>query len=120
MVWEHLTKPELLEQWLGKMDFKLIVGHKFQIIGKQGSLIDCQVQEVKPYTLLSYLWQKKSIKDGKPFNSTVVWTLIEKEDGTELHLVHDGFTSSEDHTEHNNGWILLGNRLIELLKTTTK
>jgi uncharacterized protein YndB with AHSA1/START domain len=102
------------------MDFKPIVGHKFQIIGKQGSLIDCQVQDVKPYTLLSYSWQKKSIKDGKPFTSTVVWTLIPKEDGTELHLVHDGFIALEDHTEHNNGWTLLGTRLIELLTTTTK
>src|SRR6201998_1614061 len=86
VVWEHLTKPELLEQWLGKMDFKPIVGHKFRIIGKHGSEIDCQVQEVRPLNLLSYSWQKNSAKDGTPFTSTVVWTLIPKENGTELHL----------------------------------
>jgi uncharacterized protein YndB with AHSA1/START domain len=27
-VWEYLTKPELLEQWLGKTDFQPIVGHR--------------------------------------------------------------------------------------------
>src|SRR6266550_2474446 len=33
-VWEYLTKPELIEQWLGKTDFQPLVGHKFSIIGK--------------------------------------------------------------------------------------
>jgi uncharacterized protein YndB with AHSA1/START domain len=27
-VWKYLTKPELLELWLGKTDFLPIVGHK--------------------------------------------------------------------------------------------
>ncbi len=31
-VWEYLTKPELMEQWLGKTDFQPIVGHKFRFI----------------------------------------------------------------------------------------
>ena len=29
-VWEYLTQPELLEQWLGETDFQPIVGHKFR------------------------------------------------------------------------------------------
>ena len=103
-VWEYLTKPELLEQWLMKTDFQPIVGHKFRFTGSQGSEIYCEVLEVKPFTILSYSWQKTSAKDNKLFNSKVVWTLVPKENGTELQLVHNGFTSLEDYSAHNNGW----------------
>ena len=120
IVWEHLTKPELIEQWLGKTDFKPVIGHKFSILGKQGSEINCEVLEVKPPTLLSYSWQKRSAKTNQPFDSKVIWALAPKENGTELHLVHTGFTTLEDHAEHNNGWTILGNRLLELLNTITK
>ncbi len=119
VVWEYLTKPELIEQWLGKTEFEPIVGHKFLIMGKQGSEIHCEVLEVKQFTRLSYSWQKNSLTDNKPFNSKVVWTLVPKGNGTELHLVHDGFITLKDITEHNNGWTLLGTRLIELLKIKT-
>ncbi len=46
--------------------------------------------------MLSYSWQKNSAKDNKPFNSKIVWTLVPKENGTELQLVHNGFTALED------------------------
>ena len=29
-VWEYLTKPELIEQWLMKTDFQPILGFKFR------------------------------------------------------------------------------------------
>ncbi|HYV90541.1 MAG TPA: SRPBCC domain-containing protein [Chitinophagales bacterium] len=119
-VWKYLTIPELLEQWLGKTDFQPIAGHKFRFIGRQGSEIDCEVLEVKPFTKLSYSWQRTSAKDRKPFTSKVVWTLVPKEKGTELQLVHDGFTALEDFTAHNNGWTVIGNRFLELLNTIKK
>jgi hypothetical protein len=34
----------------------------------------------------------------------VVWTLVPKENGTELQLVHNGFTLLEDLVGHENGW----------------
>jgi len=76
-VWKYLTIPELLEQWLGKTDFQPIAGHKFRFIGRQGSEIDCEVLEVKPFTKLSYSWQRTSAKDRNPgltfyrFSSTI-------------------------------------------------
>ena len=112
-VWKYLTKPELLEQWLMKTDFKPIVGHKFRFICNNTSY--CEVLEVKPFTTLSYSWQPDSATDNKPFNSKVVWTLIPKENGTELQLVHNGFTALEDYVGHKSGWTKTGNQLVELL-----
>ncbi|HET9824031.1 MAG TPA: SRPBCC domain-containing protein, partial [Chitinophagaceae bacterium] len=51
-VWEYLTKPELIEQWLMKNDFQPIVGHKFRFtfIPKKDSeyegTVHCEVLEV--------------------------------------------------------------------------
>jgi uncharacterized protein YndB with AHSA1/START domain len=103
-IWEYLTKPELIEQWLGKTDFKPIVGHKFRFISSYGNDSYCEVLEVKPFTRLSYSWQKKSAKDNLPFNSKVAWTLVPQENGTELQLVHNGFTTLEDVIAHEKGW----------------
>ncbi len=118
-VWEYLTKPELLEQWLMKTDFKPIVGHKFYFIGNcdnEGKAVaHCEVLEIKPHTRLSYSWQTNSINDNKPFNSKVVWTLVPKDGGTEMELVHSGFTALEDVIAHKDGWTRIGNKMVETL-----
>jgi uncharacterized protein YndB with AHSA1/START domain len=103
-VWEYLTKPELLEQWLGKTDFQPIAGYKFRFISPYGNDSYCEVLEVNPFTNLSYSWQKNSAVDNKPFNSKVAWKLVPKENGTELQLVHNGFTALEDFVAHEIGW----------------
>jgi uncharacterized protein YndB with AHSA1/START domain len=117
VVWEYLTNPELLELWLGKTDFQPIAGHKFRFVSPYGNDSNCEVLEVKPFTRLSFSWQKKSAKDNLPFNSKVVWTLIPKEDGTELQLVHNGFTALEDFDGHEKGWNICLKHLGELVKT---
>lgn len=103
-VWEFLTRPELIEQWLGKTDFQPIVGHKFQFTSSYGNHSYCEVLEVRPFTILSYSWQKNSATDGKPFQSKVEWTLVPDENGTELQLLHNGFTAAEDVAAHEYGW----------------
>ena len=115
LVWEYLTKPELLEQWLTKTDFRPIVGSKFSFNDKTGKIVNCEVLEVKPFTQLSYSWQFVSSLDNKPINSKVMWTLVPKENGTELQLLHTGFTVLEDYIAHNNGWTRLGSRFVDLL-----
>ena len=114
-VWECLTRPELIEQWLTKTDFQPIAGHKFHFSDKSGKIVYCEVLKVEPFTRLSYSWQYPSAKDNKRFDSKVEWILIPKDQGTELQLVHSGFTALEDFTAHNNGWTTCGNRFIELL-----
>ena len=116
-VWDYLTKPELIEQWLGKTDFKPVAGYKFRFISPYGNDSYCEVLEVKPFTRLSYSWQKNSAKDHKLFNSMVVWTLVPKENGTELQLVHNGFTAVEDVIAHTNGWNTCLKQIEERIKT---
>lgn len=111
-VWDYLTKPELLAQWLMETDFQPIVGHKFRFVC---SVVNtCEVLEVKPCKKLSYSWQTNSVVSGNLFNSKVVWTLIPKDGGTELQLVHNGFMMLEDALAHEEGWIRCGNRIIQL------
>jgi len=108
-IWEFLTEPALLEKWLMKNDFKPVVGHKFQFkfdsepqIPYKG-VVDCEVLEVKQFSKLTYSWTGYR-KDGRSFNSKVVWTLIANDDGTELQLQHNGFTLLEDVQMHTGGW----------------
>jgi len=59
-VWEYLTKPGLIEQWLMKTNFKPIAGQKFQFKfapkpdSKYEAAVNCEVLELKPFTKLSY------------------------------------------------------------------
>ena len=108
-VWEYLTKPELIELWLMKTNFQPIPGHKFQFTftAKEGSIyagvVNCEVLEIIPLSKLSYTWDGSTI-NGRIFNSEVKWTLIPKDNGTELQLSHDGFAVLEDFLNHNSGW----------------
>jgi uncharacterized protein YndB with AHSA1/START domain len=118
-VWEYLTRPELIEQWLGQTDFQPIVGHKFHFTSPYGNHSYCEVLEIKGFSKLSYSWQKNSLNNKKPFNSRVTWTLVPKENGTELQLVHDGFAAGEDFTGHNDGWKICVNKMTELLNASS-
>ena len=96
-VWEYLTKPELIEQWLMKNNFQPVVGHDFEFRANPlpdynwDGIIYCKVLEVVPQKNLTYSW-KLGPGDGKiTIDSIVTFTLTEKNNGTELHLVHSGF-----------------------------
>ena len=116
-VWEYLTKPELIEQWLMQTDFKPIMGHKFRFThaakneGPYEGFTLCEVLEVKPFTRLSYTWKGNKKDKSSGYDSIVVWTLVPKNNGTELQLVHDGFTALEDVIAHTQGW----NKCISLM-----
>jgi uncharacterized protein YndB with AHSA1/START domain len=111
----YLIRPELLEKWLMKNDFLPEVGDKFRFIANSGKIIYCQVSEVIPVSELSYTWHANSAAGNTNFNTEVVWTIVPKKNGTELRLVHDGFTVLEDYSGHDKGWTILGDRFNELL-----
>jgi uncharacterized protein YndB with AHSA1/START domain len=119
-VWEYLTKPELIEQWLGKSDFQPIVGHKFQFTSPYGNHSYCEVLEVKPFTRLCYSWRKNSAKDNKPFHSIVEWTIVPKNGGAELQLIHNGFMALEDIAPHEMGWNTCLKQMEELINKMKK
>jgi len=62
------------------------------------------VLEVKPFTKLSYSWNGRTQDKSRGFNSAVEWTLVPKDNGTELQLQHNGFEILEDILNHTNGW----------------
>lgn len=115
VVWEYLTNPELLSQWLMENDFKPIIGHKFQFLTKPkirlgfDGIINGEVMELIPLQKLSYTWNSGSL------NSRVTWTLIAQEGGTELKLVHSGFTGMKNFLPYlimNKGWQRIGKRIL--------
>lgn len=125
-VWEYLTKPELIEQWLMKTDFQPVKGHKFQFTfvpksdSKYDGIVNCEVLEITPFKKLSYSWNGGTLDKSRKFISTVNWTLVPKDTGTELQLQHDGFTMLEDILTHTNGWISCLKRFEELIITVKK
>ena len=124
-VWEYLTRPELIELWLMKTDLQPTVGHQFQFWTKPMPSHDfdgnvyCTVLEVMPFQKLSYSW-KGGPGDGRiTLDSVVAWTLVPKDNGTELQLVHSGFKEMENlfmYTIMNDGWLKNMNKIVELIK----
>ena len=113
-VWEYLTKPELMEQWLMKNDFMPIIGYDFQFRTNPIPSLDfdgifyCRVVEIVPFKRLSYSW-KSGPGDGRiTLDSLVVWKLEPKNDGTELFLEHSGFSKKDNLNMYNamtDGWL---------------
>jgi uncharacterized protein YndB with AHSA1/START domain len=110
-VWECLTKAELMSQWLMPNDFEPIIGYDFQFKIKQmpqfdfDGIVYCKILEIVPFKKLSYTW-KAGPGDGKiNLDSIVTWTLIAKNNGTELLLDHSGMMENADiYSAMNNGW----------------
>jgi len=96
-VWQFLTDSEMISQWLMPNDFKAEVGHCFQFHTKARPGFDgtvyCEVLELVPQQRLSYSWKGGPAKGKISLDSVVTWTLVPKNNGTELQLNHSGFKS---------------------------
>ncbi len=123
IVWDYLTKPELMSLWLMPSDFKPVEGHEFQFTSKPQPAMDwdgifhCKVLEIVPFKKLSYSW-KFGNGDGNLNDSTVNWTLQEKDNGTELLLIHRGFEGWETtpiFAGMNAGWLSNMNKILNLV-----
>ena len=126
IVWEYLTKPELMELWLMKNDFQPIVGHEFQFrTGPVPNLnfdgiFYCKVLEIVPFEKLSYSWNSGPGNGEITLNSVVVWKLEQTDKGTELFLEHSGFSKKENlglYEGLNHGWVEKFQKIDKLLNT---
>ncbi|RYE26533.1 MAG: SRPBCC domain-containing protein [Sphingobacteriales bacterium] len=124
VVWEYLTKKELIAEWLMENDFKLQLGHKFTFktkpkinLGFDGTVY-CEVLEIIPLQKLSYSW--KGGAGAKPLlDSIVVWTLTPTATGTDLLLEHKGFKGVKNYLPYlimNKGWQKIGKRIGKKMK----
>jgi uncharacterized protein YndB with AHSA1/START domain len=119
VVWEYLTDPELLAQWLMPNDFKPIVGHQFQFgtkpkipLGFDGRIY-CEVLEIVPFSKLVYSWRGGLSRKNPSLDSIVEWTLRETEQGCLLRLEHRGFRGARNYLAYlimNKGWLKIGRR----------
>lgn len=114
VVWEYLTKSELMALWLMKNDFQPVVGHEFQFrTGPIASLdfdgiVYCRVLEIVPFKKLSYSWASGPGEGKITLDSEVVWKLEPRDNGTDLYLEHSGFSKDENLDLYNglaHGWI---------------
>lgn len=123
-VWEYLTKPELLAQWLMKNDFQPIVGLDFQFRTNPIPSLDfdgicyCKVLAVVPFKKLTYSWKCGPGNGEISLDSIVEWTLQPTEKGTDLFLEHSGFAKQENLAFYNgflHGWVEKFNNIVKLL-----
>ena len=90
-IWRALTQPHLIEEWLMKNDFKPVVGHRFNLRGEWGGVLDCEVLAVEPHKTLSYTWDFKHEDAAYNLRSVVTFTLTPTNTGTRLRMEQSGF-----------------------------
>jgi uncharacterized protein YndB with AHSA1/START domain len=74
-LWRALTQPHLMEEWLMKNDFKPIMGHRFNLRGEWGGVLDCEVLAVEPGKTLAYSWDFAHEDPAYNLKSVVTFTL---------------------------------------------
>lgn len=125
LVWDYITQPELMAKWLMPGNIKPEVGHEFTLTAKPMPEMDfdgvfyCTVLEAAPFKKLSYTW-KFGPGDGNLYESVVDWTLTEKDNGTELLLVHRGFENGVNllmFTSMEAGWLQHITKILTILNT---
>lgn len=90
-LWRALTQPHLIEDWLMKNDFAPRVGHRFQLRGEWGGVLDCEVLEIEPNASLSYTWNFANDDPAYTLESVVTFTLTPSATGTHLRVEQSGF-----------------------------
>jgi uncharacterized protein YndB with AHSA1/START domain len=119
-IWRALTQPHLIEEWLMKNDFQPVVGHRFNLRGDWGGVLDCEVLAVEPNRTLSYTWNFKH--DDAAFNlkSVVTFTLTPTNTGTHLRMEQSGFrpVQKQAYGGAHAGWQQFFGKLDQVLART--
>lgn len=90
-LWRALTRKHLIEEWLMKNDFEPTVGHRFNLRGEWGGVLDCEVLVIEPNRTLSYSWDFAHEDPAFDLKSVVTFTLTPTEGGTHLRVEQSGF-----------------------------
>lgn len=90
-IWRALTQPHLVAEWLMKNDFSPVVGHRFNLRGDWGGVLDCEVLVVEPNRALSYTWDFTHDDPAFDLKSVVTFTLMPTSGGTHLRMEQTGF-----------------------------
>ena len=90
-IWRALTQPHLIAEWLMKNDFNPAVGHRFNLQGEWGGVLDCEVLAIEPNRTLSYTWSFAHTDEAFNLKSVVTFTLTPADTGTRLRMEQVGF-----------------------------
>jgi uncharacterized protein YndB with AHSA1/START domain len=90
-LWRALTQPHLIAEWLMKNDFQPAVGHRFNLRGEWGGVLDCEVLAIEPNWSLSYTWDFANEDPAYSLKSIVTFTLTPTDTGTLLRVDQTGF-----------------------------
>jgi uncharacterized protein YndB with AHSA1/START domain len=116
-LWRALTQPHLIEEWLMKNDFKPVVGHRFNLRGDWGGVLDCEVLAIEPHRELSYTWNFKNDDPLYSLQSVVTFTLTRTSNGTHLRMEQSGFRPEQKQAfgGAHAGWKQFFEKLHQLL-----
>jgi uncharacterized protein YndB with AHSA1/START domain len=105
-IWRALTQPHLIEEWLMKNDFAPIVGHRFNLRGDWGGVLDCEVLAVEPNKMLSYTSDFTHDDAAYNLKSVVTFKLTPTSTGTNLRMEQSGFRPDQKQAYGgaNAGW----------------
>lgn len=119
-LWRALTQPHLIEAWLMKNDFQPAVGHRFNLRGEWGGVLDCEVLTVEPNRTLAYTWNFKHDDPSFDLTSVVTFTLIPTDSGTRLRMEQAGFRPNQRQAFGGAmaGWAQFFTNLEQLLDRT--
>ena len=116
-LWRALTQPHLIAEWLMENDFQLRIGHRFNLRGDWGGVLDCEVLAVEPNKTLSYTWNFSHDDPAYNLQSVVTFTLTPTGAGTHLRVEQSGFRPDQKQAfgGARHGWQQFLAKLEELL-----
>ena len=116
-LWRALTQPHLIAEWLMKNDFAPVAGHRFNLTGDWGGVLDCEVRLVEPNRRLSYSWDFAHGDPAFDLRSVVTFTLEPIATGTRLRVEQVGFRPEQKQAfgGARAGWARFLEKLEDLL-----
>jgi uncharacterized protein YndB with AHSA1/START domain len=116
-LWRALTQPHLIAEWLMKNDFAAVVGHRFNLRGEWGGVLDCEVLVVEPNKELAYTWNHAHDDPAFSLQSVVTFTLTPTASGTRLRMEQAGFRPDQRQAfgGANAGWQQMFAKLEQVL-----
>lgn len=125
-VFRAWSDPEVLKMWwhagaeyecsVAEVDFKVDGLYRLGMIHiekKVEHVVGGRFIEIIPNKKIVFTWKWENRDEID--SSTVSIDLIETENGTDLILTHTGFSSDDSKNDHNRGWNLCLDELINLL-----
>jgi len=119
-LWRALTQPHLIAEWLMQNDFAPSVGHRFNLRGDWGGVLDCEVLAIEPNRTLSYTWNFAHDDAAYNLSSVVTFTLTPTASGTLLRMEQAGFRPGQKQAYGGAkaGWQEFFGKLEQLLART--